>query len=81
MARSIPLPDAEGYFGEFGGRYVPETLMAPLAELSRAYDRHRRRRAFRRQLAAVEPGGPGIALPAGPSVSGELWHGRDSSTR
>src|SRR6202049_990441 len=52
MARSIPLPDAEGYFGEFGGRYVPETLMAPLAELSRAYDRHRRRRAFRRQLAA-----------------------------
>jgi tryptophan synthase beta chain len=53
MARSIPLPDAEGYFGEFGGRYVPETLMAPLAELSRAYDKHRRRRAFRRQLAAV----------------------------
>src|ERR1700726_5009580 len=53
MARSIALPDAEGYFGEFGGRYVPETLMAPLAELSRAYDRHRRRRAFRRQLAAV----------------------------
>jgi tryptophan synthase beta chain len=53
MARSIDLPDAEGYFGEFGGRYVPETLMAPLAELSRAYDRHRRRRAFRRQLAAV----------------------------
>src|ERR1700694_3998613 len=53
MARSIALPDAEGYFGEFGGRYVPETLMAPLAELSRAYDRHRRRRAFRRELAAV----------------------------
>jgi len=53
MARSIDLPDAEGYFGEFGGRYVPETLMAPLAELSRAYDRHRRRRAFRRELAAV----------------------------
>src|ERR1700687_6047478 len=53
MARSIAQPDAEGYFGAFGGRYVPETLMAPLAELSRAYDRHRRRRAFSPGLAAV----------------------------
>jgi tryptophan synthase beta subunit len=23
-------PDARGYFGEFGGRFVPETLMAPV---------------------------------------------------
>ncbi len=53
MARSPALPDAEGYFGAFGGRYVPETLMAPLVELARSYDRHRRRRAFRRELAAV----------------------------
>jgi tryptophan synthase beta chain len=53
MARSPTQPDAEGYFGEFGGRYVPETLMAPLAELARAYDRRSRQRAFRRELAAV----------------------------
>jgi tryptophan synthase beta chain len=53
MARSPALPDAEGYFGAFGGRYVPETLMAPLVELARSYDRHHRRRAFRRELAAV----------------------------
>jgi tryptophan synthase beta chain len=53
MARSPAQPDAEGYFGAFGGRYVPETLMAPLAELSRAYDRRRRQRAFRRELATV----------------------------
>jgi tryptophan synthase beta chain len=53
MARRQALPDAAGYFGAYGGRYVPETLMAPLAELSRAYDRLSRRRAFRRQLAAV----------------------------
>ena len=26
-------PDARGYFGEFGGRYVPETIMAALDEL------------------------------------------------
>ena len=30
------LPDARGYFGEYGGSFVPETLMEPLAELERA---------------------------------------------
>jgi tryptophan synthase beta chain len=44
---SIPIdynawPDAEGRFGEFGGRYVAETLMAPLAELADAYARYRK---------------------------------------
>jgi tryptophan synthase beta chain len=31
------LPDAAGHFGRFGGRFVPETLMAPLVELENAY--------------------------------------------
>jgi tryptophan synthase beta chain len=31
------LPDKRGNFGIFGGRYVPETLMAPLMELERTY--------------------------------------------
>lgn len=43
-------PDAAGYFGAYGGRYVPETLMAPIAELARAYDRARSSRPFRRRL-------------------------------
>jgi len=30
-------PDSRGYFGEFGGRYVPETLVEPVEELERAY--------------------------------------------
>src|SRR5436190_11385808 len=30
-------PDLRGYFGEFGGRYVPETLVEPFEELERAY--------------------------------------------
>ena len=33
------LPDANGRFGEFGGRYVPETLMHPLQELEDEYFR------------------------------------------
>jgi tryptophan synthase beta chain len=31
------LPDNRGYFGEYGGRFVPETLMPALAELTEAY--------------------------------------------
>src|SRR5438105_2672055 len=39
-----------GRFGEFGGRYVPETLMAALQELERAYDKARRDRKFKAEL-------------------------------
>jgi tryptophan synthase beta chain len=41
---------SSGYFGPFGGRFAPETLMAPLEELERAFERHRRDPAFRREL-------------------------------
>ncbi|HXJ84453.1 MAG TPA: tryptophan synthase subunit beta [Candidatus Methylomirabilis sp.] len=44
------LPDAEGHFGRFGGRFVPETLMSPLIDLERAYRSAMRDRAFRRRL-------------------------------
>jgi len=39
-----------GYFGPYGGRFVPETLMAPLDELARSYDRVSRQRKFQRRL-------------------------------
>jgi len=32
-----PLPDADGRFGQFGGRYAPETLMGALSELDEAF--------------------------------------------
>jgi tryptophan synthase beta chain len=35
----MTLPDARGRFGEYGGRFVPETLMAALEELEAAYPR------------------------------------------
>ena len=44
------LPDATGHFGRFGGRFVPETLMAPLIELERAYRAARRDPRFRARL-------------------------------
>ena len=43
-------PDARGYFGEFGGRYVPETLVAPVEELERAYFVARDDPAFQAEL-------------------------------
>ncbi len=50
MARPVARPDARGYFGPYGGRFVPETLMAPLAELAAAYDTWSRKRVFRNEL-------------------------------
>ena len=50
---ALSLPDARGHFGRYGGRFVPETLMAPLAELERAYAAARRDRRFRTRLAAL----------------------------
>jgi tryptophan synthase beta chain len=43
-------PDARGYFGEFGGRYVPETLVEPVEELERAYFTVREDPAFSAEL-------------------------------
>jgi tryptophan synthase beta chain len=38
MSAASPLtPDSRGRYGPYGGRYVPETLVAPLEELERAY--------------------------------------------
>ena len=47
------LPDRAGYFGDFGGRYVPETLTAALDEFEAAYRKLRRDREFRRELDRI----------------------------
>ncbi len=44
------LPDARGRFGDFGGRYIPETLMPAIAELESAYRRAASDAAFQREL-------------------------------
>ena len=37
MAKAVTLPDETGHFGDFGGRFVPETLMYALEELEEVY--------------------------------------------
>ncbi|HOF87436.1 MAG TPA: tryptophan synthase subunit beta, partial [Armatimonadota bacterium] len=46
------MPDARGYFGPFGGCYVPETLKTPLEELAAAYAAAAGDAAFQAELAA-----------------------------
>jgi tryptophan synthase beta chain len=43
-------PDARGRFGEFGGRFVPETLMHPVEELGDAYEAAQRDAEFQAEL-------------------------------
>jgi len=49
-ANPSALPDASGHFGRFGGRFVPETLMAPLIQLDKAYRAASRDARFRARL-------------------------------
>ena len=46
MLETAALPDEFGYYGPFGGRYVPETLVAALDELEASFQRHHRDAAF-----------------------------------
>jgi len=45
------VPDKGGHFGPYGGMFVPETLMEPLHELAREYEKARRDKRFRDELA------------------------------
>jgi tryptophan synthase beta chain len=46
------LPDRRGHFGAYGGRFVAETLMQPLLELTAAYERYVNDPEFLRELDA-----------------------------
>jgi tryptophan synthase beta chain len=51
--RKTGLPDASGRFGQFGGKFVPETLMAALTELEQAYETARADAAFWDELNSL----------------------------
>src|SRR5437016_14088086 len=49
--QSSPAPKSvPGRFGAYGGRYVPETLMAALEELEREYDKAKRDPKYQKRL-------------------------------
>ena len=53
MVDAKTVPDQQGRFGSFGGRFVPETLMAALEELERAYDAAKQDREFQQELTTL----------------------------
>jgi len=48
-----PVPDSRGRYGPYGGRYVPETLVAPLEELEQAYAAAQADPHFRAELDSL----------------------------
>ena len=50
-SRHTELPTPNGHFGTFGGRFVPETLMPALEQLTREYERAKVDREFQRTLS------------------------------
>jgi len=46
----MKLPDKKGYFGEFGGKFIPETLSFCLDELTKAYQELKNKSEFRNEL-------------------------------
>jgi len=58
-------PNAQGFWGPYGGRFVAETLVAPLEELTAAYTAARRDRRFRQQLAELRCDYAGRPTPLG----------------
>jgi len=44
------LPDKRGYFGDYGGRFVPETLVPALTDLANGYESVKSDQAFKREL-------------------------------
>jgi len=53
MIGMTAMPDERGYFGEFGGRFVPEVLMPALEELTIAYRKAKGDPSFRAELDAL----------------------------
>ena len=46
----LKIKSSDGYFGEFGGRYVPETLIPALLELEEAYEEARKDPKFKKEF-------------------------------
>jgi tryptophan synthase beta chain len=50
----MKLPNSKGHFGQYGGRFVPETLMPALLELEKAYGRCRKDKSFIAELKNLQ---------------------------
>src|ERR1044072_1435954 len=63
MPSSITQPDTLGHWGKCGGRFVPETLMAPLEDLTAAYFASRDDESFQSELHSLQSNYSGRPTP------------------
>ncbi len=49
----MKVPDRRGYFGKFGGKYVPETISLCLKELESSYRKAKTNRSFKQELSML----------------------------
>jgi tryptophan synthase beta chain len=61
--KKYSLPDADGKFGKYGGKFVPETLITPLQELEQAYNSVKDDADFINQLAKLNKDYTGRPTP------------------
>lgn len=52
--RTKKAPDRKGHFGQYGGRFVPETLMPALIELEKAYRKNAKDKSFLKELSVLQ---------------------------
>ncbi len=71
-------PDAQGHYGPYGGRFVPETLMGPLEELEDAYEQALRDPAFQSELDQLFRTYSGRPTPLSPArrLAAQIGRGR-----
>ena len=70
-------PDARGYFGAYGGRFVPETLVAPIEELTAGYLAARADRRFAPSsigCSSTTSGGRRRSMKRARLCRGKRWH-------
>lgn len=78
MISTRTWPDERGYFGAYGGRFVPETLIPALQELERMYAEARSDDRFQRELDAslCEYAGRPTALTYAPRLTAHYGRGK-----
>ncbi|MEC7239986.1 MAG: tryptophan synthase subunit beta [Myxococcota bacterium] len=79
----MPLPDSAGHFGPFGGRYVAETLVPPLQELTQAWEEARNDAEFMERFHTLlvdyvgRPSGLYHAKNLSKKLGAEIWLKRE----
>ena len=63
LTKKYSYPDSKGKFGNFGGKFVPETLISALYELEKVYNELKTDKDFLKELADLQKNYNGRPTP------------------